>query len=325
MNVKKIMIIGTGGTIAGTGNGASALTEYRAGSIGVQELMQAVPTLEGYGPFESIQFSNIDSSEMSPYRWVRLALLINDIAKRDDIVGIVITHGTDTMEETAYFLHLTVDVDIPVVMTGSMRPATALSADGPVNLLQAVQVVRSDNAWNQGVLVVMNGYIDSAREVAKLHTTDVATFGNAQLGHMGCVQNGTAYFYYTPRRKHTSNSEFILSEEVELPSVGIVNLYGGMDTEILTMVASQSQGLIVGGFGHGTLPQGVRDTLKKITIPKVRSSRIGNGIVSSNSSDAKEGLIVSDSLSPVKARILLMLALQRERSREDLEQIFASY
>ena len=325
MNVKKIMIIGTGGTIAGTGNGASALTEYRAGSIGVQELVQAVPTLEGYGPFESIQFSNIDSSEMSPYRWVRLALLINDIAKRDDIAGIVITHGTDTMEETAYFLHLTVDVDIPVVMTGSMRPATALSADGPVNLLQAVQVARSENAWNQGVLVVMNGYIDSAREVAKLHTTDVATFGNAQLGHMGCVQNGTAYFYYTPRRKHTSNSEFILSEEVELPSVGIVNLYGGMDTEILTMVASQSQGLIVGGFGHGTLPQGVRDTLKKITIPKVRSSRIGNGIVSSNSSDAKEGLIVSDSLSPVKARILLMLALQRERSREDLERIFASY
>ena len=325
MNVKKIMIIGTGGTIAGTGNGASALTEYRAGSIGVQELMQAVPTLEGYGPFESIQFSNIDSSEMSPYRWVRLALLINDIAKRDDITGIVITHGTDTMEETAYFLHLTVDVDIPVVMTGSMRPATALSADGPVNLLQAVQVARSENAWNQGVLVVMNGYIDSAREVAKLHTTDVATFGNAQLGHMGCVQNGTAYFYYTPRRKHTSNSEFILSEEVELPSVGIVNLYGGMDTEILTMVARQSQGLIVGGFGHGTLPQGVRDTLKKITIPKVRSSRIGNGIVSSNSSDAKEGFIVSDSLSPVKARILLMLALQRERSREDLERIFASY
>ena len=319
------MMIGTGGTIAGTGNGSSALTEYRSGSIGVDDLMQAVPALEGYGPFESIQFSNIDSSEMSPYRWVRLALLVNEVAERDDIGGIVITHGTDTMEETAYFLQLTVHTKKPVVMTGSMRPATALSADGPVNLLQAVQVARSDNAWRQGVLVVMNGYIDSAREVAKLHTTDVATFGNAQLGHMGCVQNGTAYFYYTPCRKHTSDSEFILHEEVELPQVGIVNLYGGMDTEILTMVASRSQGLIVGGFGHGTLPQGVRDTLKKITIPKVRSSRIGNGIVSSNSSDAKEGLIVSDSLSPVKARILLMLALQRERSREDLERIFASY
>ena len=325
MNVKKIMIIGTGGTIAGTGNGASALTEYRAGSIGVEELVQAVPTLEEYGPFESIQFSNIDSSEMSPYRWVRLALLVNEVAERDDIGGIVITHGTDTMEETAYFLHLTVDVDIPVVMTGSMRPATALSADGPVNLLQAVQVARSESAKGQGVLVVMNGYIDGAREVAKLHTTDVGTFGNAQLGHMGCVQNGRVYLYYASCRTHTKDSEFILREEVELSSVGIVNLYGGMDTEILTMVASQSQGLIVGGFGHGTLPQGVRDTLKKITIPKVRSSRIGNGIVSSNSSDAKEGFIVSDSLSPVKARILLMLALQRERSREDLEQIFASY
>ena len=319
------MMIGTGGTIAGTGNGSSALTEYRAGSIGVDDLMQAVPALEEYGPFESVQFSNIDSSEMSPYRWGHLAKLVNEVAKRDDIGGIVITHGTDTMEETAYFLQLTVNTCKPVVMTGSMRPATALSADGPVNLLQAMQVARSKNAWNQGVLVVMNGYIDSAREVAKLHTTDVATFGNTQLGHMGCVQNGQAYFYYTPCRKHTSESEFILHNEVEFPTVGIVNLYGGMDTEILNMVASRSQGLVIGGFGHGTLPQGVRDTLKKIAIPKVRSSRIGNGIVSSNSSDVKEGFIVSDSLSPVKARILLMLALQQERSREELERIFATY
>lgn len=325
MKGTKIMMIGTGGTIAGTGNGSSALTEYRAGSIGVDDLMHAVPALEEYGPFESVQFSNIDSSEMSPYRWGHLAMLVNEVAKRDDIGGIVITHGTDTMEETAYFLQLTVNTCKPVVMTGSMRPATALSADGPVNLLQAVQVARSKNAWNQGVLVVMNGYIDSAREVAKLHTTDVATFGNTQLGHMGCVQNGQAYFYYTPCRKHTSESEFILHNEVEFPTVGIVNLYGGMDTEILNMVASRSQGLVIGGFGHGTLPQGVRDTLKKIAIPKVRSSRIGNGIVSSNSSDVKEGFIVSDSLSPVKARILLMLALQQERSREELERIFATY
>lgn len=325
MKGTKIMMIGTGGTIAGAGNGSSALTEYRAGSIGVDDLMQAVPALEEYGPFESVQFSNIDSSEMSPYRWGHLAMLVNEVAKRDDIGGIVITHGTDTMEETAYFLQLTVNICKPVVMTGSMRPATALSADGPVNLLQAVQVARSKNAWNQGVLVVMNGYIDSAREVAKLHTTDVATFGNTQLGHMGCVQNGQAYFYYTPCRKHTSESEFILHNEVEFPTVGIVNLYGGMDTEILNMVASRSQGLVIGGFGHGTLPQGVRDTLKKIAIPKVRSSRIGNGIVSSNSSDVKEGFIVSDSLSPVKARILLMLALQQERSREELERIFATY
>lgn len=325
MKDRKIMMIGTGGTIAGTGNGSSALTEYRSGSIGVDDLMQAVPALAEYGPFESVQFSNIDSSEMSPYRWVRLALLVNEVAKRDDISGIVITHGTDTMEETAYFLQLTVNTNKPIVMTGSMRPATALSADGPVNLLQAVQVARSKNAWNQGVLVVMNGYIDSAREVAKLHTTDMATFGNAQLGHMGCVQNGKAYFYYTPCRTHTSDSEFILREEVELPTVGIVNLYGGMDTEILSVVANRSQGLVIGGFGHGTLPQGVRNALKKITIPKVRSSRIGNGIVSSNSLDAKEGFIVSDSLSPVKARILLMLALQKEQSREELERIFDTY
>ena len=156
MKDTKIMIIGTGGTIAGTGNGSSALTEYRAGSIGVDDLIQAVPALNEYGPFESVQFSNIDSSEMSPYRWVRLALLVNEVAERDDIGGIVITHGTDTMEETAYFLQLTVHTKKPVVMTGSMRPATALSADGPVNLLQAVQVARSESAIHQGVIVVMN-------------------------------------------------------------------------------------------------------------------------------------------------------------------------
>lgn len=325
MKDKKIVIIGTGGTIAGKGQGASALTEYTAGSIGVDELIQAVPGLEDYGPFESVQFSNIDSSEMSPYRWVRLAVLINEVASREDVGGIVITHGTDTMEETAYFLQLTVGTDIPVVMTGSMRPATALSADGPVNLLQAVQVVRSTSAIGQGVLVVMNGYIDSARDVAKLHTTDVATFGNAQWGHMGCVQDGKAYFYYSPCRRHSKYSEFVLREEVKLPSVGIVNLYGGMDTEIIKMVASCSQGLVIGGFGNGTLPQGVLDVLHTIDVPKVRASRIGNGIVSSQSSDAKEGLIVSDSLSPVKARILLMLALQQKRRREELKAIFETY
>lgn len=325
MKDKKIVIIGTGGTIAGKGQGASALTEYTAGSIGVDELIQAVPGLEDYGPFESVQFSNIDSSEMSPYRWVRLAVLINEVASREDVGGIVITHGTDTMEETAYFLQLTVGTDIPVVMTGSMRPATALSADGPVNLLQAVQVVRSTSAIGQGVLVVMNGYIDSARDVAKLHTTDVATFGNAQWGHMGCVQDGKAYFYYSPCRRHSKYSEFVLREEVKLPSVGIVNLYGGMDTEIIKMVASCSQGLVIGGFGNGKLPQGVLDVLHTIEVPKVRASRIGNGIVSSQSSDVKEGLIVSDSLSPVKARILLMLALQQKRRREELKAIFETY
>lgn len=325
MKDKKIVIIGTGGTIAGKGQGASALTEYTAGSIGVDELMQAVPGLEAYGPFESVQFSNIDSSEMSPYRWVRLALLINEVANREDVGGIVITHGTDTMEETSYFLQLTIGTDKPVVMTGSMRPATALSADGPVNLLQAVQVARSVSAIGQGVLVVMNGYIDSARDVAKLHTTDVATFGNTQWGHIGYVQDGKAHFYYSPCRRHSSQSEFILREEVELPSVGIVNLYGGMDTDIIKMVASCSQGLIIGGFGNGTLPQGVRDVLHTIEIPKVRASRIGNGIVSSQSSDVKAGLIVSDSLSPVKARILLMLALQQKREREELEAIFGTY
>ena len=325
MKDKKIVIIGTGGTIAGKGQGASALTEYTAGSIGVDELIQAVPGLEDYGPFESVQFSNIDSSEMSPYRWVRLAVLINEVASREDVGGIVITHGTDTMEETAYFLQLTVGTDIPVVMTGSMRPATALSADGPVNLLQAVQVARSTSAIGQGVLVVMNGYIDSARDVAKLHTTDVATFGNAQWGHMGCVQDGKAYFYYSPCRRHSKYSEFVLREEVKLTSVGIVNLYGGMDTEIIKMVASCSQGLVIGGFGNGTLPQGVLDVLHTIEVPKVRASRIGNGIVSSQSSDVKEGLIVSDSLSPVKARILLMLALQQKRRREELKAIFETY
>lgn len=325
MYTKKIVMIGTGGTIAGKGQGASNLTEYQAGSIGIEELLQAVPGLEDYGPFESIQFSNIDSSDMSPHRWVQLACLVNEVIQRDEVAGVVITHGTDTMEETSYFLHLTVHTDKPVVMTGSMRPATALSADGPVNVLQAVQVARSEAAQGKGVLVVMNSMITSARDVTKLHTTDVATFGHHQFGHLGAVQQGKAYFYYQPERRHTKASEFHVNKDTLLPRVDIVTVYAGIDEDVIEFYTTRADGLVIAGFGHGTLPQSIQQALKGVHIPKVRSSRIGNGIVSSASLDSKEGFVVSDSLTPVKARILLMLALQQERSLEELNHLFEQY
>ena len=221
---KKVIIIGTGGTIAGRSGAAEDLTGYHAGELSVESLLSSVPGLMHYGPFECEQFSNIDSSDITVEHWVRLAATVQRYVDDDTVAGIVITHGTDSMEETAYFLHLTVDTDKPVVLTGSMRPATAISADGPLNLLMAVQTVRAEASRGKGIIVALNGYLDCAREVTKLHTTDVATFGNDYFGHMGLVQDGIPFYYYEPLRRHTKHSEFARLGEQTLPQVEILYL-----------------------------------------------------------------------------------------------------
>lgn len=325
MSKKKIVIIGTGGTIAGKASLASDLTDYKAGSITVDELIQSVPGLIAYGPFESIQYSNIDSSDMDVEHWLGLQQLIQETVDREDVSAVLITHGTDTMEETAYFLHLTVKTHKPIVMTGSMRPASAISADGPINLLQAAQVARSEDTSELGVVVVMNGYIDGAREVSKLHTTDVATFGNATYGHLGYVQGDDVYIYQRPVRKHTADSRFAKLYDA-LPVVDILYLYAGISAKVYEAVlGAGSDGYIVAGLGHGSLPKGVGEALLQVKVPVVRSSRIVHGIVSSVSVDKQAKWLVSDSLSPVKARILLMLGLANGLAYDELVHIFKEY
>lgn len=323
---KKVIIIGTGGTIAGRSGAAEDLTGYHAGELSVESLLSSVPGLMHYGPFECEQFSNIDSSDVTVEHWVRLAATVQRYVDDDTVAGIVITHGTDSMEETAYFLHLTVDTDKPVVLTGSMRPATAISADGPLNLLMAVQTVRAEASRGKGIIVALNGYLDCAREVAKLHTTDVATFGNDYFGHMGLVQDGIPFYYYEPLRRHTKYSEFARLGEQTLPQVEILYLYGGIKENFVAAALSRRlDGLVVAGLGHGIIPQRIQSQLSSLTIPIVRASKTGHGMVSPMKNDGLHDMVAADTLTPVKARILLMLGLTKTRHVDELQSMFGTY
>ena len=297
----KIALIGTGGTIAGKGASDTDLTGYTAGVLGLDEILASVPGTEPYGPYTYTQFSNIESSDITVKHWLDLSKLVQQLVDQDDIGGVVITHGTDSMEETAYFLNLTVHTDKPIVVTGSMRPAGVISADGPINLLQAIQVARTPASVGKGVLVVLNGYVDGARDVSKRNTTNVATFDSPLVGHLGIVQDGVAHYYKASTRCHTKESEFDVSDLKELPRV------------ILT------------GLGHGTIPQNVRQITQNTSFPTIRASRTGSGMVSAVPQDTLAGYLVSDTLSPQKARILLMLGLTKTKNLKKLQQFFYTY
>ena len=303
----KIALIGTGGTIAGKGTSNTDLTGYTAGVLGLDEILASVPGTKPYGPYTYTQFSNIESSDITVNHWLELSKLVQKLVNRDDIGGVVITHGTDSMEETAYFLNLTVHTDKPIVITGSMRPAGAISADGPINLLQAIQVARTPSSVGKGVIVVLNGYIDGARDVSKCNTTNVATFDSPLVGHLGIVQDGFAHYYKVSTRRHTQDSVFDVSM---VP---------------MSVVATNPDGLILTGLGHGTIPQNVRQITQNTKFPTVRASRTGSGMVSAVPQDALANYLVCDTLSPQKARILLMLGLTKTKNLKKLQQFFYDY
>ena len=219
MEKKKIYVLACGGTIAGKAASADDLTGYAAGQTSVGELLAAVPELAEYADVEGEQFCNIDSSDMTEALWLSLASRVQEIADREDVDGIVITHGTDTMEETAYFLDLTVHTIKPVVLTGSMRPSTAISADGPLNLLEAVQAASWSELGKYGVVIVMNSTVHSARFVEKTDTTHADTFKGRQMGCLGYMQDGRPYLYQQPLRKHTWSSD--LASPKDLPPVAL--------------------------------------------------------------------------------------------------------
>ena len=296
MRKPKVVILGTGGTIAGRAGSNTEMTGYQAGEIGIQTLINAVPEMLEVADVTGEQFCNIGSFDMIDDIWLRSSRRVSELLQQPEVDGIVITHGTDTLEETAYFLNLTVKSEKPVVLVGAMRPATAMSADGPVNLLNAVALAGSQEAVGKGVLIAMNDQINGARDATKTNTTHVETFKSWELGYLGYFQNGKPIFYKASLRRHTAAAEFDISKVTALPRVDIVYLHVNCDDILVrAAVSAGALGIVIAAFGHGNLHINIKPALIKIArsgIPVVRSTRVGNGIVSRSADDTdnKPGL-----------------------------------
>jgi L-asparaginase len=329
-NLPNIVILATGGTIAGSANTTSSVG-YKAGTVPVQALVDAVPELKKIAKVRGEQVFQIPSQNMNNDYWLKLAKRVNELVRQPDVDGIVITHGTDTLEETAYFLDLVCKSDKPIVMVGAMRPSTALSADGPINLYDAVLIAGSKEAIGKGVLVCLNDEINDARDVTKTNTYTTDTFKAPELGVLGYVEGDRVAFYRLPARKHTLYSEFELSGVEKLPNVEIAYGYANVSrTAVDAFAASGVDGIVYAGVGDGNpselTEQALADARAK-GILIVRSARVGNGIVARNNevNDDKLDFVVSDTLNPQKARVLLTIALTKTRDTKEIQRIFYEY
>lgn len=325
-----IVILATGGTIAGAG-ASSTGSAYTSGQVKIDAMIDAVPNIRKLANITGEQLANVGSQDMSVKVWLDLANRINTLLAKPDVDGVVITHGTDTQEETAYFLTLVVKTDKPVVLTGSMRPSTALSADGPLNLYNAVALAANPAAKGYGVMVVMNDEIHSAHDVKKMITTPVQTFMSPQEGLIGTVIFGDVLFFHHPSGRHTTNSEFSVTGVTALPRVDIVYGCADMSPDLIDiMVKAGAKGIVIAGLGDGNVNAATLEAIKRATkagVSVVRASRVPLGavLIKGEVVDTEYGSVSSDELNPQKARVLLMLALLKTRSRDDLQKLFIEY
>lgn len=319
----RVVVLATGGTIAGIGEDGKT-AGYIPGVLTAEELLMAVPELAFVAPIEAIQVCNVNSDDITAEVWLTLANIINEMAKDPTVAGFVITHGTDTLEETAYFLTLTVKTDKPVVITGAMRPLTAISADGPMNLYQAVCVAASKEAVGRGVLAVFSDRIYSARSVTKTSTYHVTAIAAGEMGAIGVVRDGDVYIYETPVRKHTMDTVFDVSALETLPSVSILYFAVDADPELLRFAAGRSDGLVIAGAGAGEFSEKYMDVIGELSIPVVISSRINDGVITRDNLLCAN-TIAADNLPPQKAAILLRLALTTDADMEEIEKMFLAY
>lgn len=325
-----IYILATGGTIAGSGD--SALSgSYTSGTVTVDKLITAVPEINKIATIKGEQISNIGSQDMNNEIWLKLAKRVNELLKDSNVDGIVVTHGTDTMETTSYFLNLTIKSDKPVVFVGAMRSGTSLSADGPLNIYNAVNVAISKMSVKKGVVVAMNDEIHAAREVTKTNTTNVATFKSPNSGKIGSVNYGIVDYLMMSARKHTTATEFDIAKISALPKVEIIYAYANDSADFVNLaVKNGAKGIILAGMGNGNLSAGVLNALAKATkqgVIVVRSSRVGSGSTSVGAEvdDKKLGFVTADSLNSQKARVLLMLALTKTNDVNKIQHMFEIY
>jgi len=325
-----VVILATGGTIAGAA-ATGTQSGYTSGAVTIDSMIAAVPGINDLANLKGEQISNVGSQDMSFDIMLRLARRINQLLAMPDVDGVVITHGTDTMEETAFFLNLVVKSDKPVVMVGSMRPSTAVSADGPLNLYDAVAVAADPHAKGRGVLVVMNDWIQGAHSLTKTSTTAVQTFMSPLRGLVGVSAYGKNDYYNNPEWKHTTGSEFDVTNVTQLPRVDIIFACADMSPDLIDAAAANgAKGIVIAGVGNGNMNKASLDAAERQArkgVVIVRSSRVPTGSVGRNVevNDDQMGFIASDELNPQKARILLMLALLKPRSTAEMQQLFFAY
>ncbi|CAX29177.1 L-asparaginase (L-asparagine amidohydrolase) (L-ASNase); putative signal peptide [Helicobacter pylori B38] len=327
-NLPTIALLATGGTIAGSGTSASS-GSYKSGELGIKELLKAIPSLNKIARIQGEQISNSGSQDMNEEIWFKLAQRAQELLNDSRIKGVVITHGTDTLEESAYFLNLVLHSTKPVVLVGAMRNASSLSADGALNLYNALSVALDEKSANKGVLVVMDDNIFSAREAVKTHTNHTSTFKALNSGAIGSVYYGKARYYMQPLRKHTIESEFSLSQlKPPLPKVDIIYTHVGMTPDLFqASLNSHAKGVVIAGVGNGNVSAGFLKAMQEASqmgVVIVRSSRVGSGEVTSGEIDDR-AFITSDNLNPQKARVLLQLALTKTNDKEKIQEMFEEY
>ncbi len=329
-----VRIVATGGSFAGIGPDRMDYILYGElglGLLNIQQSLDRVPEVNDIATVRSEDLISVGSNHIGPPEWLLLSKRINEVFREEpDVAGVAVTHGTATLEETAYFLHLTVKSSKPVVITGAMRPPTAVSTDADLNLLDAVRIAGSPNASGKGVLTVLNNEIQCARDVTKTNTYRVETFNSPQLGLLGYSDaDGQVVFYRLPIRKHTTDTPFDVAALSSLPRVDVVHTYGGADGMLIEAVRNNgSDGLVLAGSGSGSCPPAQIEAAEEAIrqgMPVVLASRSTAGRVISTPKKQEQGFIMSDNLSPQKSRILLMLGLTVTSDREQLQRMFLEY
>lgn len=324
----RILVLATGGTIAGQAD-ARATGAYKSGQITGEQLMQSVPGLDKLAKLNAEQISSIGSQDMNDKVWFALARRIQDAFDKNEADGILITHGTDTLEETAFFLDNVVRGDKPVVIVGSMRPATAVSADGPGNLYEAVQVAADPRSRGRGVMAVLNDKIQSARSITKTNTTSIETFGSPNDGPIGYVDTagGIRFMAQAAGFKRTT---YPLPAGEQLPRVEIVYSHANMDAvPIEDAISHGAKGIVLAGVGDGNTSKQALDALEaaaKKGIIVVRSTRVRSGFVTRNVEvdDDKNGFVVSEDLNPQKAVLTQLLIAGGVTAPAELQRAFTA-
>lgn len=328
--LRNVVVLATGGTIAGAGASAMNSATYSAAKVPVDKLLAGLPELSKVANVRGEQVFQIASESFTNDHLLQLAKRVSALSKQDDVDGIVITHGTDTLAETAYFLSLTVHTTKPIVVVGSMRPGTALSADGALNLTDAVSVAAAQDAEGKGVLVTMNDEIQSGRDVNKDINIKTSAFVS-QWGPLGMVVEGRNYWFRAPIKRHTMNSEFNIDSIDKLPDVPIVYGYGNVSrVPVDALVASGAKAIVHAGTGNGSVAKHMVPALQAARskgLLVVRAARVPYGFVLRNAEqpDDKHDWVVAHDMRPEKARLLTMLALTKTNSTKELQRMFWEY